>query len=156
VLYQLSYARKSFGRLNQQNLTEKRYNCQRMKTIFIFGNSELKMDSLPLQILPELQKVFPNINFEVKDPNEEWEVPEELTVIDTVVGPEKVTIFDDLETFAGAPQMTMHDFDALANLKYLKKLGKLKKIKIIGVPPEMSEKEAIKSVTEALRLISTI
>jgi hypothetical protein len=121
------------------------------QTIFIFGNPELAMDSLPLKILPELQKAFPAISFEVKDPNEEWDVPEELTVIDTVIGPKEVTIFDDLDAFAGAPQMTMHDFDALANLKYLKKLGKLTKIRIIGVPPEMGGKEALESVRNILR-----
>jgi len=126
------------------------------QTIFIFGNPELAMDSLPLQILPELQKALPAIKFEVKDPNEEWDVPEELTVIDTVIGPKEVTIFNDLDEFAGAPQMTMHDFDALANLKYLKKLGKLKNIRIIGVPPDMEEKRAVESVGKALRLIPTI
>jgi hypothetical protein len=123
-----------------------------MKTIFIFGNPELAMDSLPLKILPELQKAFPAIKFEVKDPNEEWEVPEELTVIDTVIGPKEVTVFEDLDAFAGAPQMTMHDFDALANLKYLKKLGKLKKIMIIGVPPEISEKEAVEGIKKDITL----
>ena len=121
------------------------------KTIFLFGNSELAMDSLPLKIAPRLRHEFPSISFEIMDPNEEWDVPEELTVIDTVIGPKEVTIFDDLDAFAGAPQMTMHDFDALANLKYLKKLGKLKKIRIIGMPPEMGEKEALESVRNILR-----
>lgn len=128
----------------------------KIETIFIFGNPELAMDSLPLKILPELQKAFPAISFEVKDPNEEWDVPEELTIIDTVVGIKEVVVFDDLDAFAGAPQMTMHDFDALANLKYLKKLGKLKNIRIIGVPPDMEEKRAVESVGKALRLIPTI
>jgi pyruvate-formate lyase-activating enzyme len=40
----------------------------------------------------------------------------------------------------------MHDFDALANLRYLKKLGKLKEVRIIGVPPDMDESETIESV----------
>jgi len=113
------------------------------KTIFIFGNPELEMDSLPLKILPELQSAFPSIHFEIKDPNEEWDVPEKLTIIDTVIGIKKVTVFDNLDSFDISPHLTMHDFDALANLKYLKKLGKLKKIKIVGVPSDMSEKKAI-------------
>jgi hypothetical protein len=121
-----------------------------MKTIFVFGNPELPMDSLPLKILPELQRAFPTISFEVKDPNEEWDVPPELTVIDTVLGPKEVTVFNDLDEFIGAPQMTMHDFDALANLKYMKKLGKLKKIRIIGVPPDMDEKGAVEAVCKII------
>lgn len=121
------------------------------KTIFIFGNPELEMDSLPLRILPELRHVFPSINFEIKDPNEEWDVPEKLTIIDTVVGIKKIGVFEDLDSFDSAPRLTMHDFDALANLKYLKKLGKLKKITIIGVPSEISESEAVESIKKAIR-----
>lgn len=120
------------------------------KTILIFGNPELEMDSLPLKILPELQKAFPSIHFEIKDPNEEWGVPEKLTIIDTVVGLKKVKVFEDLDSFDSSPRLTMHDFDALANLKYLKKLGKLKKIKIIGVPPDISYSEAIESIKKAI------
>jgi Ni,Fe-hydrogenase maturation factor len=121
------------------------------KTIFIFGNPELEMDSLPLRILSELQKAFPSIDFEIKDPNEEWVVPEKLTIIDTAVGLKKVTVFDDLESFDTSPHLSMHDFDALANLRYLKKLGKLKKVTIIGVPPTLDESEAIKSVSKILK-----
>ena len=127
-----------------------------IKTIFLFGNPELAMDSLPLKIAPRLRHEFPSISFEVKDPNEEWDVPEELVVIDTVVGIKEVMVFNDLDEFAGSPQMTMHDFDALANLKYLKKLGKLKKVTIIGVPPEMSKEKAIEAIVKALWLIPTI
>ena len=119
--------------------------------VFIFGNPDLSMDSLPLRILPQLRKKFPSIQFVVKDPNEEWDVPEELTIIDTVIGVKKVTIFDTLEEFTAAPRFSMHDFDALANLRYLKKLGKLKKIRIIGVPPDISEEKAVESIGKILK-----
>ena len=125
------------------------------KTIFIFGNLELEMDSLPLRILPELQKAFPSINFEIKDPNEEWVVPEKLIIIDTAVGLKKVKVFEDLDSFDSSPRLTMHDFDALANLRYLKKLGRLKEIKIIGLPPDMSESEAIESVVKVIEELAT-
>jgi hypothetical protein len=122
------------------------------KTIFIFGNQELEMDSLPLKILPELQKAFPSIHFDIKDPNEEWDVPEKLTIIDTVMGIKKVKVFEDLDSFEPAPHLTMHDFDALANLRYLKKLGKLKEVKVIGVPSDMSEKKAVEAIKKAIRV----
>ena len=102
--------------------------------VYIFGNPDLPEDSLPLQLLPTLRKNFPDIKFEALDPNEEWDPPEELTVIDTVVGINEVTVYDNLETFSNTPRVTMHDFDALTNLRYLQKLGKIKKVKIIGVP----------------------
>ena len=121
-----------------------------IKTVFIFGNVELEMDSLPTRLIPQLQKAFPDISFELKDPNEEWDVPEEMIIIDTVIGPEEVTVFNDLDEFTSSPQLTMHDFDALANLKYLKKLGRLKEVIIIGVPTGMSEERAMEGVREVI------
>ncbi len=109
------------------------------------------MDSLPLRMAPRLHQEFPSIDFVVKDPNEEWDVPEELIIIDTVVGPKEVTVFNDLESFTASPRLSMHDFDALANLKYLKKLGKLKKVTIIGVPADFNEGKAIEDVAREIR-----
>lgn len=123
-------------------------------TIYVFGNPDLPADSLPLKILPELIKRFPQLQFEIKDPNEEWDSPEALTVIDTIQGIKKVSVFNDLTKFAAAPHLTLHDFDALANLLYLQKLGKLKKIKIIGVPAEIRAGEALTSVSAELDEIS--
>jgi hypothetical protein len=122
-------------------------------TIYVFGNPDLPADSLPLQILPELTKQFPHLQFEIKDPNEEWGSSETLTAIDAVKGIERVSVFDDLAKFSAAPRLTLHDFDALANLLYLQKLGKLKKIKIIGVPAEMRPDEALASVAAELNKI---
>ncbi|MFH0804232.1 MAG: hypothetical protein V1896_01370 [Candidatus Zambryskibacteria bacterium] len=118
--------------------------------VFVFGNEDLKGDNLPIKILPRLQDKFPEIKFEIKDPNEEWEVPEELIILDTVVGIKDVKVFDNLEKFSKTPRVGMHDFDALTNLRYLWKLGKIKKIKIIGVPAEMNEPEAVQKIIKTL------
>ena len=124
-----------------------------MQKIFIFGNEDLQDDSMPLRILPMLKEKFPEIEFEMVDPNEEWEVPENVVVIDTAVGIKDVTVFDSLEKFSAPPRVGMHDFDALTNLRLLWKLGKIKKIKIIAVPAEMEESEALKKVSEILEKI---
>lgn len=121
------------------------------KTVYLFGNQDLEMDSLPIRLIPELQKEFPDVDFIVLDPNENWDVPEEMTVIDTVVGIKEITVFEDLEHFDEAPKLTCHDFDAFFNLRILKKLGKLKKIKIIGVPPIVTPETAVKDIVEKLR-----
>ena len=123
----------------------------RTKIVFIFGNPDIEDDALPIKLMPRLQQVFPNIYFETKDPNEEWDMPEEITIIDTVINLKDVTVFDDLDAFDTAPRLTMHDFDALANLHYMKKLGRLKKIKIIGVPPDIDEKKAFSAISKILR-----
>ena len=119
--------------------------------IYIFGNIDLPNDSLPLLILPELEEMFPDIHFEIKDPNEEWDVLDDITIIDTVVGIKDVTIFENLEKFSSAPRVGAHDFDALTNLRFLQKLGKIKNVKIIGVPPDMEESEAIRKVSELIK-----
>lgn len=124
--------------------------------VFIFGNPDLQFDSLPIKILPELKKRLPEIIFEIKDPNEEWDIPEEFIAIDTVLGLSKPMVFEDLENFSGSPCVSLHDFDALANLKYLKKLGKIKKIKIIGLPALSLSNGLIISQKEALKFLIKI
>ncbi len=124
-----------------------------IKKIFVFGNEDLEEDNLPLKILPKLQENFPNIQFEEKDPNEEWDIPEELIILDTAVGIKEITIFDNLDKFSSAPRIGMHDFDALANLRFLKKLGKIKKTKIIALPSGIKESEAILKIDQILKNI---
>lgn len=119
--------------------------------IYVFGNTDLDCDSLPFRILPQLKKKFPNIEFHVKDPNEEWNINENFIILDTVHGIKDVKVFDDLDSFKPPPRITMHDFDAYSNLKMLKKLGKLPKIKIIGIPPEITKEEAFEKVSFILQ-----
>ncbi len=108
-------------------------------SVFIFGNPDLPEDSLPLRLLPALRAAFPDVAFEVLDPNEEWEVPRHVVIIDTVVNLAEVAVFHDLSAFIAAPRVTCHDFDAYANLLLLKKLGKIEEVTIIGVPPTATE-----------------
>ena len=118
--------------------------------VYVFGNPDLPEDALPLRLVPKLRQQFPDSTFEIKDPNEEWDVPERLIVIDTVKGIDQVQVFHGLETFSRAPRVSMHDFDALTQMRLLQKLGKLKEVTIIGVPPEIDEAEALKSVEQLL------
>ena len=117
----------------------------------MFGNPDLVADALPLRILPRLRTLVPEADFRVADPHEEWEIPAKLIVVDTVVGIERVTVFDGLERFSASPRVTMHDFDALTNLRLLQKLGKLGKVTVIGVPPAMEEATAAAEVAAALK-----
>ena len=118
--------------------------------VFVFGNPDLDFDSFPLRILPRLKKQLPKIDFEIKDPNEEWKVPEEIIIIDTVAGINNPMVFESLESFSAPPRVSMHDFDAYTNLKYLQKLGKIKKIKIIGLPSMISKDVAIEFAIKIL------
>ena len=109
------------------------------------------MDSLPIRILPELQKQFPSVSFEVMDPNEEWDIPKRVFVIDTVVGIKDVMVFYDLAQFSCAARVSVHDFDAYANLQLLRKLGRLEEITIIGVPSEFEEQKALSMISDELK-----
>jgi hypothetical protein len=120
------------------------------KTICVFGNPDLEMDSLPIRLLPALKNSFPDIDFIVLDPNEEWKIPDEMVMIDTVVGIKELTVFNDLKFFVEAPRVSVHDFDAFFNLIYLQKLGKLKKIKIFGIPPDCKQEEAKEVLTKLI------
>lgn len=121
--------------------------------IYIFGNQDLDFDSIPFKILGDLKINFPDIEFVVKDPNEELGDEKEITLIDTVHGIEKVTLYSGLNEFENSPNLTMHDFDALANLKLLEKLGKITKITIIGIPADLKKQEALNQTSEILKSI---
>jgi hypothetical protein len=124
-------------------------------TVYIFGNPDLAMDALPLRLVPALQQEFPALSFVTLDPNEDWEIPPHMVIIDTVVGIAEVTVFHDLSIFEKAPRMTCHDFDAYANLLLLKKLGKIEGVTIVGVPAGANE-EVLPKVVEQLHGIESI
>lgn len=120
-------------------------------TIYIFGNPDLAADALPVKLMPRLKKIFPTINFKHVDPHEEWAVPNKLWIIDTVVGLKTVRLFHDLNIFQKSPRVSLHDFDAYANLLLLQKLNKLKSCAIIGVPPKINAQLALNKITALIR-----
>lgn len=121
-----------------------------MQTVFIFGNPDLPMDALPIRIMPQLAAARPDLHFVLKDPNEDWDIPETLVVIDTVVGIDRVMLFEGLDAFTPFAHVSVHDFDAYTNLRFLKKLGKLTSVRIIGVPVGVREDVAVSRVLELL------
>lgn len=121
-----------------------------MNTVFVFGNPDLEMDALPIQIMPLLAKRRADLVFSVKDPNEDWNIPETLMIIDTVVGIDHLVVFSGLTDFAAAAHVSVHDFDAYANLRFLQKLGKLKEVRIIGLPVGMEANSAVEEVLKVL------
>ena len=96
------------------------------KTVYILGNTIVSSDSLPVLLMPKLQKKFPEVVFTIYDPTEEFPsgYPSNLIFIDTVFGIKKVTLFKDISSFSLSPNTTVHDFDLLINLRLLKKLKK--------------------------------
>lgn len=120
-------------------------------TIYCIGNLLIKEDSLPLQLLPKLQKEFPDIFCFEMDPTENF-IPEEGSIlIDTVQAIKNITVFSSLEKFADASHVSAHDYDLLLHLKLLKKIGKVSRITIIGIPYHMHIKHALRRLIPLMR-----
>lgn len=106
--------------------------------VYIIGNILVKEDSLPIRYLPGLRKIFPDIAFEEVDPTENF-IPEEGSVIiDTVQGITNVTLFHSLDVFEKTTRISPHEYDLLLHLQLLKKLHKISRVTIIGVPQSES------------------
>ena len=119
--------------------------------IWVFGNPDLPEDALPLAILPDLRRRFPEHRFCVQDPLEEWDMPERLVIIDVVRGIDHVKTFSDVDAFEDAPRVTLHDFDLVMKLRWLKKLQKLPPTIILGVPGDYTRAAALGELTTLLR-----
>lgn len=106
--------------------------------VYIFGNEDVVCDNLPLQIVEDLKKDFGEIEFVFVKPNDDLPFVDEKRVIilDTVYGIDQVELIEDrdLVNLHLSPRGSVHDFDLAFQLKYLKKLGKLGDVCIIGLP----------------------
>jgi len=109
---------------------------------FCFGNPLVKQDSMPLFLMDDLRKEFPGTEFLEAGGPEDIEGQAEVNIIDTVEGISKVSDIgiDDIEEHKCC---SLHDFDLAMSLKLLRKMGKLKGVKIIGIPKGYSKKKAL-------------
>jgi len=120
--------------------------------VSVFGNLLVKKDSLPLKILPKLEKQFPDIEFVVEDPTESLHpTKDEWWILDCADGISEVMVLDDLSKLDFMSRVSVHDYDLAFDLKLLLKLKKLPKVKIIAVPLAMKEKEAFRKVVELIQ-----
>lgn len=107
-----------------------------MKTIYYLGNPLVRIDRKPIEIIPSIIKRIKDTRFIYSDPTESLDlVNRTLVVLDTVVGIHKVTLFKDLNSFIRSPRFSVHDYDLLSDASILLKLGKIKRIAVIGIPP---------------------
>lgn len=121
--------------------------------IYCIGNVLLENDNLPLRLMDTLRSAFPEHVFLEADPNENFFPEKGSVIIDTVVGVESVTVYTSLDDFQSSPHVSVHDYDLSFHLKFLRKVGKLPPIKIIGIPQYMDELTAMESVSAILRRI---
>jgi len=121
---------------------------------YVCGNPLIPEDSLPMRIIVELRKRLPSVAFIEFDPTEELPKERELIIIDTVMGAKDVMLLRDIDAFLDAKALSPHDFDLGMSLKLAKKMGKLHSVRVIGVPPEMEEEEAVEKVSGFIASLS--
>jgi len=120
-----------------------------LSKIYVLGNPLVEEDSLPLRLLPKLRKRFQQVDFVELDPTET--LPEgDLVIIDTVINADKIVILRGIDSLSSQPNYSLHDLDLAMNLKLMKKLGKINNVTIIGLPPNLEEKRALKELEKAI------
>lgn len=127
-------------------------SSEKISRILVFGNPLVEEDSLPLKLVPDLQKAFPQIQFKEIDSAEQVEDEgRDLVIIDAVSGIKKVEVITDLESIQLEKIYTMHDFDLGITLKLLKKVGKLDSALIFGVPLHYPKSKALGELEKSIR-----
>jgi len=120
--------------------------------ILVFGNPLVEEDNLILRILPKLREQHPGIEFIHLDPTENLEqYGPNLNIIDVVHGIKEPIIITDPNKLKTEKVSTMHDFDLAYNLKLLINAGKIKEVKILGLPWDMGGGEAVNHSQSILR-----
>lgn len=109
-------------------------------TVYVFGNQDAEFDNAAFKIAEKLKVDFPALEFNLLKPNEDvnFDDSDSVVILDTVHGLKNVQVFDEtaIDNITTSMQSTVHDFDLGFQLKYLKKLGKLNKIILVGLPME--------------------
>ncbi|MBU1975214.1 MAG: hypothetical protein KKG59_02295 [Nanoarchaeota archaeon] len=110
--------------------------------IYVFGNEFLEEDNLAIKLAKSLPYdfVFCDDPYEILD-------LKEVVIMDVVQGLKKVEIIDDISRLDSNKMYSLHDFDLSYILQLQKSLGKLGKVKIIGVPQDGT----VESLLEELR-----
>jgi len=108
--------------------------------VYVFGNEDLSFDNQAIKVADELKGQIKGCDFIFVKPNQDLPFVDEknVVIIDTVEGIDDVKIIEDgdLKNLSVEGKTTAHDFDLGFQLKYLKKIGKLGKVTIVGLPME--------------------
>ncbi len=123
--------------------------------VSVFGNPDLKEDSLVVKLMPKLKIEFPGVEFKVEDPVEGLKPPKNglWVILDMAQGIDKIRVFEDIDKLVDERRVSLHDYDVGMELKLLKKLGKIKKLKIVAVPMEMKKNRALEEIKDVLFII---
>ena len=106
--------------------------------VYVFGNEYVEEDKRAIEVARDLEDTVEGISFVLVDPNEDVPFVDEpqVVVLDTVQGIRDVALLEGvgIDGLLLSPRGSVHDFDLAFQLRYLKKLSKLGKLTVIGIP----------------------
>jgi hypothetical protein len=120
------------------------------KKIYVCGNPLVNADAMPFKILPELRVLLPEVEFIDFDPTENFPEGDELFIVDTVINAKSVLVLRDVEALEDPPRFSAHDADLAFHLKWLKKMGKMPKVTIFGVPAVGEAKKIVEDLVKTI------
>src|SRR3989338_780391 len=119
--------------------------------VLVFGNPVAERDSSAVKIADMLEGKLAGIEFVRFDTAEDLEKEgSEVAIMDAVAGLRAPRLISLEELELPEKPLTLHGFDLMWNLLLLKKLGKIKKAVIIGVPASRPVKESLPKVRRLL------
>ena len=108
--------------------------------VYVFGNKDVGEDKKAIEVAERLEDAIEGVSFIFVRPNEDAPFVGErhAVILDTVGGIQDVALIegDEIEALILSPRGSVHDFDLAFQLRYLKKLDKLGRTIIIGVPQQ--------------------
>jgi hypothetical protein len=108
--------------------------------VYVFGNEDAPEDTKAIEAAERLDGTMDGVSFVFVEPNEDLPFAGEgsVVILDTVQGIQNVRVIegDRVEDFIPSSRGTVHDFDLSFQLRYLRKIGKLEDVTIVGVPQE--------------------
>ena len=117
--------------------------------IYVFGNPFIDEDNMAYLVAKKLD--IPGIEFVYcRSPEVLIESGKDLVIMDVVANTDKVVMIDDIDLLHQFSLLSLHDFDLAYFLNLLKKMGKIKTVKIIGVPQKGKVEEIVKEVAPLL------
>ena len=108
--------------------------------VYVFGNPDASEDRRAIEVAGRLEGAIADVSFHFVEPNEDVPFVDEkrVVILDTVQGIRDVALIPpgEIDGFVLSPRGTVHDFDLAFQLKYLKKIGRLGEVYVIGLPQE--------------------
>jgi hypothetical protein len=121
-----------------------------MTKLLFFGNPLVEEDSLLHRIMPALKSGLPDIDF-IEADGSDLPAAKELNILDVADGIREVMLLEDIDKLRTDRIFSLHDFDLAQNLKLMKRFGNLEKVRIIAVPSDLDEKDAVSEIKKVVR-----